>query len=166
MKLIVTALLLAIAFVALPSDAQSTHGICSIKFSIAERDSLGNVNVGFSPDGQKWFEKKIAKKYPSVCYAKQEPNYGIWFFISVSTQTEEVVPRIANYPVYTLKIAHIHDGKTDVLRTFQRAKSGTTAGGVSGIIATLKNPERDVISDAIDWLSKADPTEISESLPN
>lgn len=142
------------------AQTQKTTVPCSIKFSLAERDALGNINIGFSSDGQKWFEKKLSKKYPNVCYAKQEPNAGIWFLISVSTQTEEVVPRVVNYPVYTLKIERMHEGTTDVLRTFERAKSGTTAGGIPGLVATMKNPERDVISDAVAWLASADLPEI------
>lgn len=173
-KRIILALLIAIVFVGLPSCAQSTDGPCSIKFSLAERDTLGNVNVGFSLDGQKWFEKKVSKRYPNVCYTEQKPNIGIWFYISVSTQTQEsatattrispngmggttsnttISPKTTELPIYTLKIGRFRDGKLEVLRTFQRTKTGSTSGTVTGFVRTFDNPEHDVIMDGVKWLS-------------
>lgn len=174
MKRIILTLLIAIAFEGLPSCAQSTDGPCSIKFSLVERDTLGNVNVGFSPDGQKWFEKKVSKRYPNVCYTEQKPNIGIWFYISVSTQTQEsatattrtspngvggttsnttISPKTTESPVYTLKIGRFRDGKLEVLRTFQRTKTGSASGTATGFVHSFDNPEHNVIMDGVKWLS-------------
>lgn len=173
-KRIILALLIAIIFVGLPSCAQSTDNPCSIKFSLAERDTLGNVNIGFSPDGRKWFEKRVSKRYPNICYTEQKPNVGIWFYISVSTQTQEsatattrtspngvggttsnttISPKTIESPVYTLKIGRFRDGKIEVLRTFQRTKTDSTSGTVTGFVHTFDNPEQDVIMDGVKWLS-------------
>ncbi len=173
-KRIILALLIAIAFEGLPTCAQSTDGPCSLKFSLAERDTLGNVNVGFSPDGQKWFKKDVSKHYPNICYTEQKPNVGIWFYISISTQTQEsatattrtspngaggttsdttVSPKAIEYPVYTLKIGRFHNGSLEVLRTFQRTKAGSANGTVSGFVHSFGNPEHDVIMDGVKWLS-------------
>jgi hypothetical protein len=174
MSRLLAALPVAIGLAALPIHAQKKSVPCTITFSLAERDTLGNVNVGLSPDGQKWLEKKVLKQYPNICYADQKANVGIWFYISVSTQTADsatattntypngdgsstrhttVNTRPVEYPIYTLKIGRFHDGNLEVLRTFQRAKTAS-GGSVVGLIASFSNPEHDVISDAVEWLSQ------------
>jgi hypothetical protein len=168
-----TFLLLVIGLLTLSSRAQKKPAPCTLQFSLAERDALGNVNLGFSPDGKKWFEKTLAKQYPNVCYADQKANEGIWLYISVSTQSQDsatattrttpdgvggttshttVTPQTTAYPIYTLKIGRFHDGALEVLRTFQHAKV-PSGGTVTGLIRSFSNPEHDVITDAVDWLS-------------
>ncbi|HEV2709844.1 MAG TPA: hypothetical protein VGU67_06520 [Edaphobacter sp.] len=139
------------------------------------------MNVGFSPDDQKWFKKNVSKHYPNICYAEQKANVGIWFYISVSTQLQDsatattrtipnsaggttsntvISPRTNEYPVYTLKIGRFHDGNLDVLRTFQRAKANTASGTLSGFVRNFSNPEHDVILDGINWLSSSTENDI------
>lgn len=146
---------------------------CALKVSLAERDTLGNVDVGIDPQDQKWFAKML-KRYPAVCYAEQKPNEGIWLYLSVSNSsrdtdeartrtlpdgnggtTSQTVITNESASVYTLKIGRFKDNKLEVLRTFQRAKTSGGAGTVTGLFASFGNPERDVIEDAIDWLSKS-----------
>lgn len=173
MKLHFAALLVVIGLTTLSSQAQMSVS-CKIKFSLAERDTLGNVNVGFDSNEQKWFEKKVEKQYPTICYADQKTNEGIWFYISVSTQNQDsatattrttpdgiggttsrttVIPQTRTYPVYTLKIGRFHDGKLEVLRTFQRTKASSYSGTVIGLVGSFGNPEHNVILDGVNWLS-------------
>jgi hypothetical protein len=175
----------AIGLAALPIHAQKKSVPCTITFSLAERDTLGNVNVGFSPEGRKWLEKKVLKQYPNVCYGDQKANVGIWFYISVSTQTVDSATATTNtypngdgsstshttvhtqpveYPIYTLKIGRFHDGNLEVLRTFQRAKN-PSGGSVTGLISSLSNPEHDVIADAVEWLSQTNLDQPNGSSP-
>ena len=173
------AFLIALYLVTLPMHAQKKSIPCTLKFSIVQRDALGNVDLGLNTDDQKWLTSKVLKHYPGICYADQKANDGIWFYIAVSTQSQEsatattntypngdgsatshtrVTPQTTTYPVYTLKIGQFHDGNLEVLRTFQRTKGassggGGAVGGVVGLLSSLGNPEHDVIQDAVDWLS-------------
>ena len=183
MSRLLAALPIAIGLVAWPIHAQKKSVPCTVTFSLAERDTLGNVNVGFSPDGQKWLEKKVLKQYPNICYADQKANVGIWFYISVSTQTADsatattnrypnggggstshttVNTRPVEYPVYTLKIARFRNGNLEVLRTFQRVKT-PSGGSVVGLVASFSNPEHDVIADAVGWLAASGTTDTPPS---
>jgi hypothetical protein len=164
--------ILIVIFIILVSSltyAQQSDNLCTTKFSLAEQDTLGNVNVGFSQDGLKWYEKKVEKQYPSVCYAEQKTNEGVWFFIQVTTQSQgtatattqnadgstshtTVTTGTVDYPVYTLKIGRFNNGVLEVLRTFQRIKSPAN-GTLTGFAHSFSNPEHDVIEDAVSWLS-------------
>jgi hypothetical protein len=53
-------------------------------FTVVIKDTLGNVKQGLSPDGVKWFQKKVANKYPSVCYAEPVPTVPVVFYITVT----------------------------------------------------------------------------------
>ncbi len=174
MRHFITLLLLS-AVATLPSPAQKKTVPCTIKFSFAQRDPLGNVDVGFSPDDQHWFEKKVLKQYPNVCYLNQKSNEGIWLYLSISTQNQDsatattrttpdesggatshttVTSQSTAYPTFTLKIGRFHDGNLEVLRTFQRTKA-LSNGTVTGLVRSFGNPEHDVILDAFDWLESS-----------
>ena len=171
-----TALFLAVCLVTSPSHAQQKAISCTIKFSFAQRDTLGNVDIGFAPADQHWFEKKVTKKYPNVCYTDQKANEGIWFYLSKSTEDRDsataithtnpdgpggatsrttINPRTVAYPIYTLKIGRFNNGKLEVLRTFQRTKAPSNSGTVTSLVKSFSNPYHDVILDAVDWLSRA-----------
>ena len=173
MNRLIVVVAVAIGVASLPTYAQQQATQCAIKFSLAEKDTLGNLNVGFSPDGQKWFDQKVGKRYPNVCYSDQQINAGIWLYILDSTQTQgsttattrampdgttdtTISPNRISQLVYTLKIINHHDGNTDVLRIFQCPSPDRRACRISGKVAAIIHPERAVILDAIDWLSKAD----------
>jgi len=155
--------------------AQKKSAPCTLKFSIAQRDALGNVDLGLNTDDQKWLDKKVLKHYPDICYADQKANVGIWFYIAVSTQSQQsatattntypngdgsatshtrVTPQTTTYPVYTLKIGQFHDGDLEALRTFQRTKTPSN-GTLTGLVSSFSNPEHDVILDAVEWLESS-----------
>jgi len=47
---------------------------CVIKYSIIQKDTLGNVTEGITGKDLKWLTKDLEKKYPSVCYASPDPS--------------------------------------------------------------------------------------------
>lgn len=60
---------------------------CSTHFTVVTRDALNNVDQGLSIKNVQWFQKKLAKKYPGVCYAKPGPSVPIVFYITVTPDT-------------------------------------------------------------------------------
>lgn len=80
--------LVAVLFVVLhltfaPGSSAQTRPSCT-SFTVVTQDKLGNVKQGLSPDDVSWFQKKVAKKYPSVCYTEPAPTVAIVFYISVT----------------------------------------------------------------------------------
>lgn len=65
MRLSLSVFLLPVFFV---GSAFSQTQDCKARFSVVWKDPLNNVKQGFSPDDLKWFQKKMTKKYPDVCY--------------------------------------------------------------------------------------------------
>jgi hypothetical protein len=79
----VTAKLAAIlALCAAAAGAQSKPP-CTY-FTVVSQDTLNNVTQGLSTEDMKWFEKEIAKKYPSVCYAEPPAAISVVFYITVT----------------------------------------------------------------------------------
>lgn len=68
------------------SAAAKTPHSC-IRFSVLTQDALKNVKMGLSPKDQKWFRKKVEKKYPSVCYAPPSPGLPLVFVVIVTPAT-------------------------------------------------------------------------------
>jgi hypothetical protein len=57
-----------VAFLLLLCSAALAEEPCVVKFSVVRMDDLNNVEQGFSPKTLDWFEKKMAKKHPGLCY--------------------------------------------------------------------------------------------------
>lgn len=55
---------------------------CQTKFSVVREDHLKNISQGLSKKDIKWFQKKIEKKYPDVCYVPPAPDVPLVFFIT------------------------------------------------------------------------------------
>ncbi len=53
-------------------------------FTVVTKDKLNNTKQGLSAADLKWFQQKLAKKYPAVCYAAPAPTVPIVFFITVA----------------------------------------------------------------------------------
>jgi hypothetical protein len=58
---------------------------CTIHFSVVWKDQLNNIKQGLSPNDTKWFQKKIAKKYPGICY--DSGAAPVVFFVSTKLST-------------------------------------------------------------------------------
>lgn len=74
-----------LAFLALPALAKKHEPVatCQTKFTVVREDHLKNITQGLSEKDARWFEKKIEKKYPDVCYVAPAPSVSLVFFISV-----------------------------------------------------------------------------------
>jgi len=55
---------------------------CRVTFSVVRKDSAGDLLTGFRLETRDWFQKKMAKKYPDVCYSESET--GVVLFFSAS----------------------------------------------------------------------------------
>lgn len=60
---------------------------CSTRFTVVTRDTLSNVEQGLSAKDMEWFQKKLAKKYSDVCYAKLSSAPAIFFYITETPDT-------------------------------------------------------------------------------
>jgi hypothetical protein len=58
-----------------------------IQFSVVTQDTLKNVKQGLSPADKNWFQEKIEKKNPSVCYVDPAPGVSLVFVIIVTPDT-------------------------------------------------------------------------------
>jgi len=53
-------------------------------FTVITRDTLNNIQRGFTADDVKWFHKDLAKKYPGACYAAPAPMVAVVFYVTVT----------------------------------------------------------------------------------
>ena len=60
---------------------------CARSFTVVTQDTLNNIKQGLSTNNVKWFQKKLAKKYPGVCYANPAPSVPIVFYITITPDT-------------------------------------------------------------------------------
>jgi hypothetical protein len=57
---------------------------CQTQFTVVREDALKNLTQGLSRKQAEWYEKKIQKKYPDVCYVDPAPYVRLVFFITVT----------------------------------------------------------------------------------
>lgn len=62
---------------------------CATPFTVVLKDKLGNEIQGLSADDQKWFQDKLAKKYPDLCYVAPAELPQTEFYITVTTDVYE-----------------------------------------------------------------------------
>jgi hypothetical protein len=56
---------------------------CKILFTAVSKDELNNIRQGFQPKTLEWYQKKMLKKYPDVCYVPlTETPVVVMFFSS------------------------------------------------------------------------------------
>jgi hypothetical protein len=60
---------------------------CAVKFSVVQKDTLGNVQQGVQGKALKWLETDLEKKYPDVCYATPDQVVTALFYIAVEPAT-------------------------------------------------------------------------------
>jgi hypothetical protein len=58
-----------------------------VKFSVIEKDALGNIHQGLNPKNVKWAAGDLAKKVPDVCYIAPDQLVTVVFFITVEPAT-------------------------------------------------------------------------------
>lgn len=57
---------------------------CSIHFSILTVDELRNVDHGFTKSELKWYNDKLRKKFPDICYAPPGAPSEVTFFLTAT----------------------------------------------------------------------------------
>ncbi len=84
-----TGVLLSLVFIAVPALAnqQKPPASCKTKFTVVREDALQNVTQGLPPKDVEWFQKKIQKKYPEVCYAAPGPDVPLVFYLTLTPDT-------------------------------------------------------------------------------
>ncbi len=55
---------------------------CKVTFAVVRKDDAGDLINGFRPKTLEWFQKKMAKKYPAVCYSDEPDSSEIVLFFS------------------------------------------------------------------------------------
>ena len=61
---------------------------CAVKFSVVEKDKLGNVQQGVEKaKSLKWLETDLQKKYPDVCYVTPDQMATALLYITVEPAT-------------------------------------------------------------------------------
>ena len=75
---------LAAFFVLCVTSASAQSKPSCNNFTVVTVDRLKNVKQGLSDNDARWFQKKIAKKYPDLCYAAPAETVPIVFFITVT----------------------------------------------------------------------------------
>ena len=77
------AMLAALSVLFVTSASAQSKPSCTY-FTVVTKDKLNNIKQGLSADDVKWFQQKLAKKYPGVCYAEPAPTVPVVFFITVT----------------------------------------------------------------------------------
>ena len=99
--MVVRRLVLLFAFASLSCGAQSSK--CINHFSVVRFDPAGHPTFGLTPDELKWYQDKLQKKYPSICYdAEGHGNVRVILGVSVSERSgTQRVDSTQNVPVNT-----------------------------------------------------------------
>jgi len=113
---------------------------CEANFTVVWKDQLNNVRQGLSADDLKWFQKKMAKKYPGVCYSDPSPSVPLTFFISEVPGTKVIDGTEHSRPTFYLSLERRNGDKFVVLHTFSQRD------------CPICHPQHDVIEDAVKWI--------------
>jgi|HubBroStandDraft_3_1064219.scaffolds.fasta_scaffold137936_2 hypothetical protein len=73
--------------VVLAYSVEAIAASCKTPFTVIAEDALGNLGQGLSSKDADWLQKKIASKYPEICYAGTSVNTDVVFFIRVTPAT-------------------------------------------------------------------------------
>ena len=66
------------------SKGKANESPCRASFSVVQEDTLKNMTQGLPAKDAEWFEKKVQKKYPDVCYVAPRPDVPLVFLIVVT----------------------------------------------------------------------------------
>ena len=59
--------------------------LCKVTFSVVAKDDLNNIRQGFSPKTLEWYQKKMTKKYPDICYTPAASPVVMFFSATPAT---------------------------------------------------------------------------------
>jgi hypothetical protein len=120
--------------------ATATGQGCKVNFSVVWKDKLDNVRQGLSAADLKWFQKKLAKKYPGVCYSDPSPSVALMFFISEVPGTRVIDGTEYSRPTFNLSLERRDGDKFIVVHSFSQRD------------CAICHPQHDVIEDAVKWI--------------
>jgi len=113
---------------------------CKLNFSVVWTDQLNNTRQGLSADDLKWFQKKMAKKYPDVCYSDPSPSVPLVFFISQAPGTRVIDGTEYPRPTFYLSLETRDGDKFVVIHNFSERD------------CPICHPQHGVIEDAVKWI--------------
>lgn len=82
MKVIAAALLPMLVVTPALAAKHNAVPLCQIYFGVVTKDYLNNTDQGLPKKYVRWYQKKVEKKYPDVCYAAPAPAVKLIFFIA------------------------------------------------------------------------------------
>ena len=95
-------ILLAVSFAAMPMHVMPHHlfsesqapepnlttssalPACKYRFLVTTMDLENNITQGLPSEYSEWFEQKVRKKYPDICYAAPGSDATIMFFVTLA----------------------------------------------------------------------------------
>lgn len=132
------------------SAAAQTSPPC-IQFSVMTEDTLQNVKAGLSPENQKWFQEKIHKKYPTLCYVEPSASVPLMFVVIITPDTYHGTRIVTDTETHENPVSGTitdQDGDTaDIDATVKTTTTSSTAVPYSfdyGIYTlTVEKPQKD-----------------------
>jgi hypothetical protein len=121
---------LILALLSLSALAQSNVP-CKVTFSVVVKDDLNNMHQGFGPKTLDWYQKKMVKKYPGVCYS-QSASPVVLFFSS----SPAVYHGVKQYSTTETHNDPVQGTVTDT--------GGQQVGDVNGTVQTTTTTEHSV----------------------
>src|ERR1700722_11995417 len=113
---------------------------CTLKFTVVWKNKLKNLRQGLSSSDLKWFEEKMAKKYPGICYSDPSPSVTFVFFISEVPDTK-IIDGTEHYrPTFNLSFEKQDGDKFVVIHNFAEQD------------CPICHPQHGVIEDAVKWI--------------
>lgn len=109
---------------------------CKVTFDVVTKDDLNNYKQGLSPKAHEWFQKKMRKKYPDICYsqdavpivlffsAKPATYHGVHTYSTTTTQSNPVQGTVTDTtpgsPTYGQEVGQV-SGSIDTTSTTEHA---------------------------------------------
>jgi hypothetical protein len=134
--------------VAVPCFSQS----CKTKFTVVSKDSLDNVSQDLPAKDVEWFQKKIAKKYPDVCYVAYSPGAPIVFLIDQVAATKVIDGTEDSRPIFYLHLQSATSGHMVVIHNF------------SAQDCPICHPQHEVIENAVKWIHDGGLTDSTQGM--
>lgn len=125
--------LLLLSGVGVCQKAPTFNG-CKLTFAVARIDDLGNTLPNFRQETAEWFQKKIAVKYPEICYTEKDSDVVMVF--SSRPAVYRGVRRVSNSNTTE---SPIHGTVTD--RDVSSSSYGEKVGTIDGTVETTTTTE-------------------------
>jgi hypothetical protein len=99
---------------------------CKVTFAVVRKDEAGDLLNGFQPKTLEWFQKKMVKKYPSVCYSDDPADAPVVLFFSAAPAVYHGVRTISTSDT----------SQSPVTGTVTDSTSGQQVGTIDGTVST------------------------------